>query len=540
MTNETADTIDHKCILEERIALSMGRRTLLKGLGAGILTAAGGSFMVDPAQAQQSGHIRIAAIKHIDTLDPHFTFFLSAVQVINNIHNGLLKVTYDGTAVKFEPDLAETWDLEDDKTHLFKLRAGVKFHDGTPCDAEAVKFSLMRVKAGTPASPHAWKLELLDEIEIVDPLTLRLRFKKPYAFLPVALTGSTGRAGTIVSPTAAQKYGLDYGRNPVGTGPFKFVSWKENDSIELEANPDYFEKGLPKLQRASFVLIDEPSTAVAALLSGQIDGMTDCPMQLVAQVKNIPTVTLYGEVEGNYTYIGMNNRAAPFDDVNLRRAVAFAIDRETLLKQSYFGLAQQAFSPISPPMTGYYDPKIGETERGHRFDLAKAKEFRAKAANQGEIAVTYIMAERGPVGTRVAQTIVPMLAEIGIKVNLELLEPAAWVQRMKDGKFEMLDFDWVADLDPEETIFPEFKTGGSWNYWGWSNPEFDRLCIEAQTEIDVPKRAALYHKAEDILMDEAPIAMLAHMPIYKVFSKKVQGFEYIPCDLINLHGVSMS
>ncbi|HEY0213955.1 MAG TPA: ABC transporter substrate-binding protein [Paenirhodobacter sp.] len=531
--------IDHKRILGERMAARFGRRTMLKGIGAGLAaTMAGG--LPFAAQAAQSGHIKIAALKHIDTLDPHFTFFLSAVQVINNIHNGLLKVTYDGKAVAFVPDLAETWDLEDDKTHLFKLRPNVKFHDGTVCDAEAVKFSLLRVKSGTPASPHAWKLALLDDIEIVDPLTIRLKFSEPYAFLPVALTGSTGRAGTIVSPAAVEKYGMDYGRNPVGTGPFKFVSWKENDSIELEANTEYFEPGLPKLAKASFMMIDEPATAVAALISGQLHGMNDCPMQLVKQVKSIPTAEVYGEIEGNYAYVGMNTRKAPFDDVNLRRAVAFAIDRETLLKQAYFGLAQQAYSPISPPMTGYYDPNIANTTRGQRFDLAKAKEFRAKAANQAEIEVTYIMAERGPVGTRVAQTIAPMLAQIGIKVKLELLEPAAWVQRMKDGSFEMLDFDWLADLDPDETLFPEFKSGGSWNYWGWANADFDKLCGDAQKILEVAPRAALYHQAEDILMDEAPIAMLAHMPIYKVFSKKVQGFEYVPCDLLNLHTVSLT
>ncbi|WP_045388621.1 ABC transporter substrate-binding protein [Falsirhodobacter sp. alg1] len=532
-------SIDHKSILATHIAKRIGRRTLLQGMGAGLLATTVGGFLPGKASAQQAGHIKIAAVKHIDTLDPHFTFFLAAVQIINNIHNGLLKVAYDGEAVSFEPDLAETWDIEDDRTHLFKLRPDVMFHDGTPCDAEAVKFSLLRVKEGTPASPHAWKLELLEEIEIVDPLTIRLRFTQPYAFLPVALTGSTGRAGTIVSPAAVEKYGADYGRNPVGTGPFKFVSWRENDSIELEANPDYFEPGLPKLARASFMLIDEPTTAVAALVSGQVQGMNDCPMQLVQQLKNVPNVTLYGEIEGNYSYVGMNTTRAPFDDVNLRRAVAFAIDRDALMKQAYFGLAQQAYTPISPPMTGYFDPDIATSGRGHFFDLEKAKEYRALAANQDEIEVTYLMAERGPVGTRVAQVIAPMLAEIGIKVKLELLESATWVQRMKDRDFDMLDFDWVADLDPDETLFPEFKTGGSWNYWGWSDPEFDRLCTEAQVVLDVPERAGLYHAAEDILMDSAPVAMLAHLPIYKAFTNNVQGFEYIPADLLNLHTVSL-
>jgi peptide/nickel transport system substrate-binding protein len=540
MTSDTAQSTHHKAILEERLSALIGRRTLLKGMGAGLLAAAGTTVLPDPAKAAQSGHIRVASISHIDTLDPHFTFFLSAVQVINNIHNGLLKVTYDGTAVKFVPDLAETWDMEDDQTHLFKLRAGVKFHDGTACDAEAVKFSLMRVKSGTPASPHAWKLALLDEVEIVDPLTLRLKFSKPYAFLPVALTGSTGRAGTVVSPAAVEKYGMDYGRNPVGTGPFKFVSWKENDSIKLEANPDYFEAGMPKLAKASFMLINEPSTAVAALVSGQIEGMSDCPLQLVPQVKSVPTVEVYGGIEGNYTYVGMNLRKAPFDDINLRRAVAYAIDREAINKQAYFGLGQPAYSPISPPMTGFYDPDIAESGRGQRYDLAKAKEFRAKAKTQDVIEIDYIMSEDGPGGTRVAQTLAPMLAEIGLKVNLVLLEPAAWVKRLKDGDFAILDFRWWADLDPEETLFPEFKSGGAWNYWGWDNAEFDRLCIEAGSIVDQEKRAALYREAEDHLMEEAPVAMLAHLPVFKVFSKKVQGFQYVPCDLLNLHDVSLA
>lgn len=533
-------TIDHKKILADRISARLGRRAILKGLGAGIVAATTAGSFPSIARAQQAGHMKIASIKVIDTLDPHFTGFLSAIQIINNIHNGLLKITFDGETVRFEPDLAETWDLEDEKTHVFKLREGVKFHDGTDCDAEAVKFSLMRVKAGEPKSPHAWKLALLDEIEVVDPLTIRLKFSQPYAFLPVALNGSTGRAGTIVSPAAVEKYGADYGRNPVGTGPFKFVSWRENDAIELEANPDYFEPGLPKLEKVTFVLMNEASTALAALMSGQIHGMTDCPMQLVSQVDAFPKAKLYGEIEGNYTFLGMNCQRAPFDDINLRRAVAWALNRETLVKQAYFGRAIQAYTPISPPMSGYYDPDIATSGRGQWFNMEKAKEFRAKAANQGEVEATYMMAERGPVGTRIAQTVAPMLAEIGVKVNLELIEPAAWVKRRNAGDFDLFDFEWVADLDPEETLYPEWKSDGAWNFSGWVNTDFDALCEQASVELDVPARASLYHQAEDLLMDEAPCAIMAHMPIYKVFSDQVQGFNYVPADLVNLHTVSLA
>lgn len=208
--------IDHKRILEKIVAAKLGRRAFLQGIRAGAAAVAATGILPGATRAQQSGHIRIASLSFIDTLDPHFTGFLSAIQIINNIHNGLLKVTYDGEAVRFEPDLAESWELEDDRTHVFRLHDDVRFHDDTVCDAEAVRFSLLRVKEGEPVSPHAWKLDLLEEIEILDPLTVRLHFSEPYAFLPVALIGSTGRAGTIVSPAAVEQYGMDYGRHPWG------------------------------------------------------------------------------------------------------------------------------------------------------------------------------------------------------------------------------------------------------------------------------------------------------------------------------------
>jgi peptide/nickel transport system substrate-binding protein len=530
--------IDHKKILAARLGTLFSRRNVLQGLGATAVVAS--SLSLSPrARAAAGGEIKLAWTDFIDTLDPHFTGFLGAVKVHNNIYNGLLKVTYDGEKVSFVPDLATSWELLDDKTHLFKLRDGVKFHNGDVCDAEAVKWSLERVAHGEPKSPHAWKLTQLDSIEVIDPLTVKLNFKQPYAFLPVALTGSVGRAGTIVSKSAVEKYGKDFGRNPVGTGPFKFVSWRENDSIVLEKNPDYFEPGLPKLDKVTILIMKEASAAVAAMMSGQIDGMSLCPLQFVPQMKANPNVKVYGEIEGNYSYIAMNCRAAPFDDVNLRRAVSFAIDRQALIKQAFFGEGIEAHSPISPPMTGFFDAKIAASGRGQSFDMDKAKAFRAKARNQDVIEPVYIMSEQGVYGTRVAQTILPMLEQIGIRPKLELMERAAWVSRRNSGNFDMFDLNWVADLDPDETLFPEYHSTAKWNYPGWKNAEFDKLVEDAQVVLDIPSRRELYYKAEDVLMDEAPIAITSHMPVYKVLSKKISGFEYIPADSLDLHTVSL-
>ena len=538
--------IDHKTALAANLALRFSRRSLLQAAGAslGLVAASAVGLNTARAAAKKGGTLTLAWLDAIDTLDPHFTASAGSIKVINNVFNGLLKVDFDGTKVSFAPDLSEKWDMVDEKTHVFKLRPGVKFHNGDPCNAEAVKWSLERVKDPEAKSPHAWKLEQLAGIDLVDDLTLRLRFKKPFAFLPVALTGSTGRAGTIVSRRAAEALGKGFGRAPVGTGPFKLASWKENDSIELVRNPDYFEAGLPHLDKVVIKLIKEPSAGVAAMMSGQVDGMSVCPFQFIPQLRKNTNLTVYGQVEGNYSFVAMNNKRAPFNDMALRQAVAFAIDRKVIVEQSYFGEAIPAYTCISPPMTNFYDPNIAKSGRGQTFDLARAKAFRAKAKDQGEIQPTYIVTEgftgSGGLGTRNAQLITPMLAQIGIKPKIELVDRAVWVQRRNAGDFDMYDEAWVADLDPDETITPEWSTGRPWNFVGYSNPVFDKAAAGAAETFDLAVRRKLYIEAEDALLADAPLAVLAHMKVFKIMSKKVQGFEYIPADLLNLHTVSLA
>ncbi len=255
--------IDHKTKLEENVLATLNRRGVLRGMGAGAMAIATGSLAAHPARADAGGHIKLAGSTTSIRSIAHFTSFFGAIKIHNNIYNGLLKVAVRRQARVVRAGSCR--DVDDQRrqgAHL-QAAAGVKFHDGTPCDAEAVKWSVERVWKGTPKSNHAWKYKELASVDVLDPLTVRLTFNKPYAFLPVALTGSTGRAGTIVSRAAVEKYGDKFGRNPVGTGPFKFVSWRENDSVVLEKNPDYFEKAFPSSRRPPMVIMKEPSAAVA-------------------------------------------------------------------------------------------------------------------------------------------------------------------------------------------------------------------------------------------------------------------------------------
>jgi len=538
--------IDHKAALAGHLAADFARRGFLKQAGAGVGLVAASAVGLGTAQAapKKGGTLTLAWLDAIDTLDPHFTASGGSIKVINNVFNGLLKVAYDGKKVSFAPDLAVKWDMPDELTHVFKLRPNVKFHNGDPCDAAAVKWSVERVADPEVKSPHAWKFAQLAGVDVVDPLTVRLRFKKPFAFLPVALTGSTGRAGTIVSKRAVEQHGKAFGRNPVGTGPFKFASWKENDSIELVRNPEYFQAGLPYLDKVVIKLIKEPSAGVAAMMSGQVDGLSACPFQFVPQLRQNPNLAVYGQVEGNYAFVGMNNKRAPYNDPILRQAVSFAIDRDVIVAQSYFGEAIPAYTCISPPMTQFYDPAIAKSGRGQYFDLAKARALRSKSKVQGELNPVYIVTEgftgSGGMGTRNAQLLAPMLAQIGIKPKIELVDRAVWTQRRNASDFDMYDEAWIADLDPDETITPEWSTGKPWNFVGYSNPVFDKAVAAASEITDVAARKKLYVEAEDTLMADAPLAVLAHMKVFKIMAKKVQGFEYIPADLLNLHTVSLA
>ena len=302
----------------------VNRRTVLRALGLSAL--AGGLPLAAPglARAQRpkpGGTMRIALDENIDTLDPHNATFITACAVHNNIYNGLLKITYDGKTVDFKPQLAREWEVQGDRVHVFRLHKGVTFHNGEPCTAAEVKASLERVKDKAQSPIHAWKLELLEAIETPDSHTVKLSFAKPYPFLRVALTGSTGRAGTIVSPKAAQESGKAFGRKPVGTGPFRFVEWKEGDYILLEKNPNYWETDaggtrLPYLDKLQFKFIVEPSTLVAALQTGEVDGVNQIVPQFMPTVRANPSLAAYTVVS-----------AGPPDAREARHSQGHVLDR---------------------------------------------------------------------------------------------------------------------------------------------------------------------------------------------------------------------
>jgi len=527
----------------------MSRRAVLRALGWSAVGLSGALPLARPApawaqQPKRGGVIKLGINENIDTLDPHNTTFITACAIHNHIYNGLLKITYDGKAVDFKPELAREWEIQGDRVHVFRLHRGVTFHNGEPCTAAEVKWSLERVKDKQQSPIHAWKLELLESIETPDSHTVKLSFAKPYPFLRVALTGSTGRAGTIVSPKAVKESGKGFGRKPVGTGPFRFVEWKEGDLIRVERNPNYWETDasggkLPYLDGVIFKFIIEPSTLVAALETGEVDGVNGVVPQFMARLRANPKLEAYTVVGGNWRNFHMNLAKEPFSDPVLRKAVSFAVDRKEILEKVDFGEGIVAHGPISPPMTGFFDAQWASGKNGQYSDLEQAKALVKKSRYPNGAEVTLISLNSG-IYPRQSEVLQAQLAKIGLKVKIELLDSPAWRRKWlqeKPAQWDLVHLQWDADLDPDETIFPELHSKEAWNAGSWKNPQFDRLVEAARAEGDFKKRKQFYDEAVKLIIEETPVVVILHANEQKVFQKYVKGFQPIPANLINMHAV---
>jgi peptide/nickel transport system substrate-binding protein len=525
----------------------IGRRAVLRALGWSAVGAAGALPLASPRSApaqavKRGGTLKVGIFQNIDTLDAHNTTFITACGIHNNIYNGLLRITSpDGKGVDFKPELAREWEIQGDRVHVFRLHKGVTFHNGDPLTAADIKWNLERVKDKQQAPIHAWKLELLESIETPDPHTVKLSFSKPYPFLRVALTGSTGRAGTILSPRAVKEKGKAYGRSPVGTGPFKFVEWKESDFIALERFPNYWETDasggkLPYLDKVVMKFIIEPSTLVAALKTGEVDGINNVAPQFVADLRKDPKLNVLTAVGGNWRCLPMNLAKEPFNDKNLRRAVAFALDRKEILERVEFGEGIIAHGPISPPMGAFYDAAYETGKNGQYFDLEQAKAAMKQAKYDGR----EVLLLSGNAGTvpRQAEVVQAQLAKIGIKVKIELADAPTFRRRwLQERQWDLVQIQWDADLDPDETLYPELHSGEAWNAGKWVNKEFDKMVEAARAEPDTKKRKKYYEEAVRLIVDDVPAAILLHLNEQKIFHKYVKGFQMIPAGLIDLHRV---
>ncbi|WP_042478870.1 glutathione ABC transporter substrate-binding protein [Bacillus ndiopicus] len=496
----------------------------------GTETAAGGG-----------GDLIIAENSDAQSLDPQGSNDVQSSNVQGNIFETL--IVRDAND-ELASGLAESWTQVDDLTWEFKLKTGITFHDGEVFNAEAVKKNFDRLLDPKVASPRAHLYEMVTEIKVIDDTTVQ--FVTEYPFSPL-LAHLTHTGGSIISPKAIDEdyaamtgdtaAGSVINEKPIGTGPFKFVSWEPGNEIKLEKNADYW--GTPaNVDTVTIKVVPEGATRVAEIQSGNahIIGLVE-PSQVanvnasgVAKVDDTPSTSL--------TYVGFNTQKAPFDNKLVRQAISKAIDRQTLIDGIYEGFGIPAISPISPGVFGYTED-VTPTE----YNIEEAKALLAEAGYADGFKTT-IWTNDNPARQNVAIVLQQALKELNIEVNIEVLEWGAYLEKTAAGEHDMFILGWSNSTGDADyglyALFHSSQHGDPGNRAFYTNPEVDKLLDAGRREADQDARLNIYKDAIKIISDDAPMAFVLHPSILTGVSDKVTGFRVTADSMYHLKDVKIS
>ncbi|WP_339284941.1 ABC transporter substrate-binding protein [Oceanobacillus sp. FSL K6-3682] len=461
-----------------------------------------------------------------ESLDPASTTDGESSRITKQIYESLLE--FDKDSFEIMPGLAHDWEVADDGlSYTFYLEEGVTFHDGTDFNAEAVKINFERW--ADPEHAYAFaddgyvysmygtmfggfkgdENHVIEEINVVNDHEIEFILSQPLGFF---LQNMAMTYFPITSPAALEEYGAAINENPVGTGPFKFVSWSKDDSIVLDKFEDYRKDGLPKLDRVVFEVIPDNAARLIALRSGEIDIMDGLNPDDAASVEAEDGLELYEREENNIGYVGFNVQKEPFDNKDLRHAVSHAIDKEAIANALYAGYATPASVPLPPSYMGYND-EVESLE----YDPEKASELLAEAGYEEglEIELWTMPVARPymPDPETVSEIIQNNLEQIGITVTIVREEWAPYLEKTMNGDHQMYMLGWSGTNGDPDYFLSSLLHGdnvGSSNREFYANDEVDGLLNQAKLSIDQDERASFYQQAQEIIADDAPMVPLVH------------------------------
>jgi peptide/nickel transport system substrate-binding protein len=425
-------------------------------------------------------------------------------QIAMNVFNGLVR--YKQNSLDVEPDLAERWRVSPNgKVYTFFLRKGVQFHAGHgEFTARDVKYSLERILNPATRSRYRESLTIIETIEVVDPYTVRIILKAPSAsFLAGALAF---RPGYIVSQKAVEQLGERFQFNPVGTGPFRFVSYTPRQELVLEAFPQYF-RGAPQVQRVVWKVVPEENVASLALQKGEINHMIVRDPQVFKQLERDSRVAFTATPTTGWWEFTMNTRRKPLDDVRVRRALAHAVDRDTFTKTLLEGLGAPAYSVIPPGMVGH----TNDVEK-YPFNVQRVRQLLAEAGhpNGFRINVVYEPAEFADL---IATALQQWFKAVGVDLQLVKLEAGAWTARRQSGDYD-ITISGTTRFDPDQFLTEQFHSGsfppgGNHSYYS----AIDAMIEAQRTAINARERARILGEIQKKVAQDVPFVPLFN-PVY--------------------------
>ncbi len=495
------------------------RRFLAGSAAAAAMSGLTGKALAQvPARPKPTGELVVGLSEDWQVLDPVAHLYIAAYTVHNHIYDPLVELDEQGNLV---PMLAESWRSLDERTWEFKLRRGVKFHNGEPFTAESVKFTLERIIDPQVKSAQGFLWSPLQAVEIKDDQTAIIRTKTGFGPLLSTLTMTS-----ILPARAGREAG--FFNKPAGTGAFRIVRVLKGDRIELEANTDWW-KGAPRLAKLTFRYIGEGSTRVASLLGGETHVIDRVSPDVMPQIERSPAHRAALRRSVDSQLVGFHCGKKPFNDVRVRQAFNYGVDKNALVKDILIGHGTAADAPMAPDVFGY------TKQQPYPYDIAKAKALLKEAGYaEGTLPEVELIVLKGVYtkGLEVSEAIAGHLAKIGAKVKVNDMEVARHREARAAGNFDFYFAGWACmTRDADFALWRNFHAGEATvtgNQLRYQNKEVDKLIEQGQSSIDPAVRKRNYAEANRLIWRDCPWIFLYWPELIHGVDKRVKGLRQEP------------
>jgi peptide/nickel transport system substrate-binding protein len=486
------------------------------------------------AAIKTGGTLTIAIDSDIVRLDPHASSAAVDRVVYQSLYGHFVDINLKTEII---PAIAASWTQPDSKTYIFTLRDGVKFHDGTPVDAAAVKFNFDRMMGLLDPkllpTPNLRKSEVssIDTVSVVDSKTVKIALKAPFAPILGVLSD---RAGMLVSPTAVQNDPVAFVKNPVGAGPFKFVEWISGDHVTLNRNPNYYVPGEPYLDTVIIKPVADPSTRLLNVESGTVDFIRFFADSDINKIKSDAATGNFGYVVNpsfGFNGFELNTMKAPFDNKFARQAILYAIDVQQYIDTITFGVEQQINGPITPAHGAFYDSTFKPFDKWPHADPDLAKQALQQAGMPSGFSFDFITLPT-TIERQIAELFQSQLSAVGIKMNIVQEDFTRILTDSENHNFQGCRLGWSGRPDPDQNVYIWFHSTGSDNDMRYNNPTVDNLLQQARSTTTTSDRIPLYQQAVRQISSDAPYIFLTAFPNGFVWKSNVKGFSPIPDGMV--------
>jgi peptide/nickel transport system substrate-binding protein len=463
---------------------------------------------------EKTQDIRVRINDDPDFLDPHLATASISFQMIVNMFEGLFSPETDGT---LKPAIAEKYELSDDGlTYTFNIKDNVKFHNGDPVTVQDIKYTFDRLMGTNNNEPLSSNFTKVESIEIPDDSTVVMKLTEPNSNFLYSLTALQ----SAIIPESNEGKHNDH---PIGTGPFKFVSYNPGADLVLAKNTEYWKEGLPYLDKVTFVFQSDDQGAFMALQGKELD-LTSVPAHRISEVEN--DFNLNHQDNNSSLIIAFNNERKPFNDVKVRQAINYAMNKQDIIDSVYSGFATPLGSNMSPAMGDYY---LDGLQNKYDRDIEKAKELLAEAGYPDGFKTKMSVSSHNTMYSDIAQVAAENLKEIGIEVEIEVIEWGIWLDRIYRGRdYEMTAIDLTGRPSAYEILNDYVSTNDSENFFKFSNAEFDKVMADVLKEPELGEQIKLYHRAQEILTEEAAAVYVADYQIIWALNKDLEGQKTYP------------